>query len=445
MTTSGGIGAKVSPQGGEEVAAPSLMSGIGERQPASRPLGRPAPGGTRSAAIVVAARMARLGVHGGTRRSGRGRRWRRAWGLLLTAAIVAACGAAPDPPSRPSPSQAPTPAPSVTTTASPTPSPTPTLEPIPTMTADDAKIVGIVKDGAATMLTYANEWGSVTGLDEARALATREQSFADTQLALTSIYAASPCTSEAWDLYAQGMTQMSDGVDDVLAWLDAGAVGDLPSDNVSGSATTLGQAINALPSDGCAATGASSSQATPSAAVSATGYAAVVAELDTPGTLMTDTVSPTWLDPDFFAQLWNLRSVALGVDGFGWTFGKLPKAKPDAAGNPVITVSLSEVLVADAVLVLNPDGSLRSVAVTTPTGGYGGTATYLSTNVLYQLLVETLRPNGNLDVLSTLGLADTESSRAGLDTTVEAGGLRFRFIGTADHGDWLIATAPDAG
>ena len=119
------------------------------------------------------------------------------------------------------------------------------------MTTDDLKIDGIVKDGVAKMIGLSGQMDSAATMADVVRVIKSMKSLADTQVTLTSVYTASPCTQDAWSLYEIGMREMSSGADAVLAWVKAGAVGAMPADDVSASATTLAGALNALKATAC--------------------------------------------------------------------------------------------------------------------------------------------------------------------------------------------------
>ena len=119
------------------------------------------------------------------------------------------------------------------------------------MTTDDIKIDGIVKDGVAKMIGLSGQMDSAVTMADVLKIIKAMKSLADTQVTLTNVYTASPCTQDAWSLYSLGMTEMSSGADAVLAWVKAGAVGSMPADDVSASATTLAGALNALKATAC--------------------------------------------------------------------------------------------------------------------------------------------------------------------------------------------------
>jgi hypothetical protein len=127
----------------------------------------------------------------------------------------------------------------------------PTPTPAPTMTTDDLKIDGIVKDGIAAWLKLGGEL-STAGTD-ADVLRIFEQlkSLADTQLLLTNIYTASPCTQEAWTLYMKGMGQVSSGSDAVITYINDGAVGAMPSEEFVAAGATFAGATKALQAPTC--------------------------------------------------------------------------------------------------------------------------------------------------------------------------------------------------
>lgn len=183
---------------------------------------------------------------------------------------------------------------------------------------------------------------------------------------------------------------------------------------------------------------------TPAPTPAPTGYAAALAELDAPGVIMmSQAVGHDPNTPWFFESSWNIRSIVLHDDGWGWKFPEaLPKPSPDAAGNPMVRVTLGKGgLSIDVVMTTNSDGSLLSVALVTPSGGYGGLEPYLTTGIIYELFADVLRPAEALEPSDGLGLSIKDTSRSGVDRTYDASGLRFHFIGTADDGEWLIATS----
>jgi hypothetical protein len=148
------------------------------------------------------------------------------------------------------PTPAPTPAPTPTPTPEPTPTPTPA--PAPTMTADDVKIEFVVKSGVAKMIELSGQMDSAATLDDVVRIMDEMRAQADAEVLMTGVFTASPCTKKAWALYEQGMSEMSSGASAVLAWVYDGAVGDMPADDVSASAATLGRALAALEASTCA-------------------------------------------------------------------------------------------------------------------------------------------------------------------------------------------------
>jgi hypothetical protein len=119
------------------------------------------------------------------------------------------------------------------------------------MTTDDLKIDGIVKDGVAKMISLSGEMDSAATLADVLKIMKAMKSLADTQVTMTNVYTASPCTQDAWNLYSLGMIEMSMGVDAMLTWAKDGAVGTAPSEDVGASARTLARALSALQTSSC--------------------------------------------------------------------------------------------------------------------------------------------------------------------------------------------------
>ncbi len=108
-----------------------------------------------------------------------------------------------------------------------------------------------MKDGLATLTSLVYEASSGATLADMEATTAKMKTFASAQVALTSIYTASPCTQAAWDLYKTGMGQMARGTDAMLAWLTGGGIGPLPSEEFVASKTTLTAAVQALKTTTC--------------------------------------------------------------------------------------------------------------------------------------------------------------------------------------------------
>jgi hypothetical protein len=190
-------------------------------------------------------------------------RRRAAFVAALLTISLAGCGttasspspvASPSPAATAVPSAVPSPSPTRASTPVPTWRPTPeepTPTPAPTMTTDDVKIDGIVKDGVAKMIGLSGQMDSAATMADVLKIIKAMKSLADTQVTVTDVYTASACTQDAWTLYSLGMTEMSSGADAVLAWVKAGAVGSMPADDVGASATTLAEALNALQASTC--------------------------------------------------------------------------------------------------------------------------------------------------------------------------------------------------
>lgn len=364
-----------------------------------------------------------------------------AWLAMMV--VFSACGGA----AVPSPAVLPP-----TAAALITPAPTPTGIPIltpapaPTMTTDDLKIDSVVKDGIAAMAELSGKLSGAATVGDTLAIVKKMQSLADTQVTLTSIYTASTCTKDAWDLYKQGMGLMSSGVDATLAWIAAGAAGDMPGNDIKASATTLGSALVALKAP-CSAAGPSEIPSSTEQTSAPTGFAAVETAFDTPGTLMTGGGAGGGAGrsytPSFFAELWDLRRLALNDTIISAEIGTSPKPYADAFGHRIVRVHANGgPLFSYLDMVLNPaDGSLRAIALETPSGGGGGELRYWEEADLFTLLEEVLLPGQNANVASGLGVADDlTTSRVGLDRSYDTGGLTFHFIGTANKGEWLIVT-----
>ena len=172
---------------------------------------------------------------------------------LVVAIVVAACSSAAAPTPQiiyvtPPPTAAP---PTPTPTPVPTPPPEPTPIPEPTMTTDDLKIDGIVKDGTAAWMKLLGEISTSETDADLVGVFEAMKSLADTQILLTNVYMASPCTQDAWTLYKKGMGQLSSGAGAVVQYMNEGAVGTMPGEDFIASGTTLGEATKALQASTC--------------------------------------------------------------------------------------------------------------------------------------------------------------------------------------------------
>jgi hypothetical protein len=139
----------------------------------------------------------------------------------------------------------PAPSPAPTPTQVPTPSPRPTKPPRPTLTADDVKIQGIIKDGAAQMLDILDE---MSAPDSDVVVVFRElRDFASSQQTRLSIYSPSSCTTSAAGLWRTAMEDAEGLAQGFLDWVADGAKGDAPGDPgaVGGEARSALDAANA--------------------------------------------------------------------------------------------------------------------------------------------------------------------------------------------------------
>lgn len=182
---------------------------------------------------------------------------------------------------------------------------------------------------------------------------------------------------------------------------------------------------------------------TPTDVPQPTAYAAVLADFDAPGTLITDTAAPIAMTPELIEALWNIRAA---VNPFAGTITELPEPRTDANGRRIIDSVLPIIWQARLVLVLNADGTVRAAAVTTPSGGLdmGEMSPYSVVDLIYVNLAVALTSDVSTNVLDDLGLgasADTGALRVDVDRTTTSGPLRFHFVTTPEQGDWFIATA----
>lgn len=159
--------------------------------------------------------------------------------FLALALVVAGCAGA-------------TVTPSPTPTASPSPTVTPTPTPAPTLTSDDLKIESIIKDGAAQVISDATTIQNPSN-SSADLLADYQQlnQFAAGQIALSSVYTASICTSQAWTLYTAGTTALQTWTGEFVAALQGGNIGAMPAGSQDTGAYSIGQAVTALKSGPC--------------------------------------------------------------------------------------------------------------------------------------------------------------------------------------------------
>ena len=74
-----------------------------------------------------------------------------------------------------------------------------------------------------------------------------------------------------------------------------------------------------------------------------------------------------------------------------------------------------------------------------------GAQRYAIVGTVYSTLVETfgITPSDVLDGLGITPGVDDDTPRTGIDQSVTVAGHTFHFVGTPDHGDWLVVTSAE--
>jgi len=85
--------------------------------------------------------------------------------------------------------------------------------------------------------------------------------------------------------------------------------------------------------------------------------------------------------------------------------------------------------------------AISVLAIQTPAGGDGQVSDpYLFVGGIYLNMFKFVAPEV-VNGLESIGLGDPQAPRTGLDLTFSTASLVFHFVGTPDHGDWLVVTA----
>jgi hypothetical protein len=178
--------------------------------------------------------------------------------LMLAAGLLAGCVSQPAAEAPSAEAAGRTPA--TTLPYAPIPSPTNTPAPVivpafsaaPTYTAADGRIAAMMKVGAVKMAEILDAGSSAVSLEEMIAGFERLRSFASLERGRINVDTASPCTQTAALRYQQAMTSIESQMDEVMTWVQNGAVGNRPTiSNAASLQSLVDAAVDSLTVNNC--------------------------------------------------------------------------------------------------------------------------------------------------------------------------------------------------